>query len=88
MIVRDLKTRDELRESGQILDAEIFNTPNTHLQAAIIFGGLGRGFEEDRKTALTAYDKAMKLGRKNLDKNLSGSLDSSDRAVRTSFGVR
>ena len=88
MIVRDLKTRDEIRESGQVLDAEIFNTPNTHLQAAIIFGGLGRGFEDDRKVALGAYDKSMKLGRKNLDKNLSGKLDSTDRAVRTSFGVR
>lgn len=88
MIVRDLKTRNEIRESGQILDAEIFNTPNIHLQAAIIFGGLGRGFEEDRKSALSAYDKAMKLGRKNIDQCIDGKLKASDRVISSKFAKR
>lgn len=88
MIVRDLKTRNEIRESGQILDAEIFNTPNIHLQASIIFAGLGRGFEEDKKGAQAMYERAMNLSRKNLDKCIDGDLDGHDRHYRTEFASR
>ena len=88
MIVRDLKTRDEIRESGQILDAQIFNTPSIHQQAVIIFGGLGRGFEDDKKGAQSAYDKAMKLSKKNLDKWADARLTPSERVFSSTFAKR
>lgn len=88
-IVRDLKSRNMILESGQILDAESFNTANIHMQAAIIFAGLGgRGFEEDRKEAQKAYEKSMSLARKNIDRDTDGKLETSDRVWSTTFGSR
>ncbi len=87
-IIRDLKTRNIILEDGQVFDIFKFNVASIHKQASIIYGGLGRGYKDQIERSEKAYQKAMALGRLNIDKNADGTLRGRERTIRTEFATR
>ena len=88
VIIRDLKTRNIILEDGQVFDVAKFNVPSIHKQANIIYGGLGRGYQDQIERSEKAYQKAMSLGRMNIDKHADGRLSGRERSIRTEFATR
>jgi len=84
-IIRDLKTRNLIISSHQILDYEHFLEPAIHKVAEMIYCGLGKAYEENRKLAKTYYDNALKLNFFNVDRNADANLSESERSVSTSW---
>ena len=87
-IIRDLKTRNIIVEDGQVFDIQKFNVASIHKQAHLIYGGLGRGYQDQQDRSEKAYQKAMALGRLNIDKNADGRLRGRERLIRTEFATR
>lgn len=87
-IVRDLKTRNIIVEDGQIFDAAKFNMCSIHKQANMIYGGLGRGYQDQQDRTEKAYQDSMNLGRLNIDSDADGRLRGRERMIRTEFATR
>lgn len=87
-IIRDLKERNIILEDGQVFDISKFNVPSIHKQANLIYGGLGRGFQDQQDASEKAYQKAMSLARLNIDKAADGRLRGRERLIRTGFATR
>lgn len=88
VIIRDLKTRNIILEDGQVFDISKFNVASIHKQAHIIYGGLGRGYKDQQEASEKSYQKAMSLGRMNIDKHADGRLSGRERSIRTEFATR
>ena len=87
-IIRDLKTRNIIIEDGQIFDIAKFNICSIHKQANIIYGGLGRGYQDQQVASEKAYQGCMNLGRLNIDSNADGRLRGRERLITTGFAGR
>ena len=87
-IIRDLKERNIIIEDGQVFDVSKFNLCSIHKQANLIYGGLGRGYVDQQERSEKAYQKAMNLGRLNIDSNADGILRGRERLITTGFARR
>jgi hypothetical protein len=87
VIARELRNSQIIRDKNQILDDAIFNVPAIHRAAALIYGGLGRAYLEDKKEAEKEYRNAMKMKNFHIDLDADGSLAmaSPERSVSTGF---
>lgn len=75
MIVRDLITRQEIVSANQIVNWSDFTEASCHKVAEIIYIGLGRAFDENRKLAMLQYDQCMSKAHQGLDLNGDGRQD-------------
>ena len=74
-IIADLRRRNIIASSGQIMSHELFKTAAIHKTAELIFAGMGRSYDEDRKKARKYYDESMNMGGYfEVDKNATGDL--------------
>lgn len=87
-IIRDLKERNIILEDGQVFDVSKFNLCSIHKQANLIYGGLGRGYQDQQDRSEKAYQKAMNLGRLNIDSSGDGILRGRERMITTGFAGR
>lgn len=80
-ISEDLKTKEMIYSSDQILDPTAFELASVHKTAEIIYGALGDAFKDNRDRANVSYNKEMNKRYKNIDVTGDGDLSLEERGV-------
>ena len=78
-IISDIRQKNLAWSGNQIMNAEAFNLASVHKVAANIMLSFGDDYVTKRKTALEEYGKAMNLKIFEIDRNIDGRLDASER---------
>ena len=81
MIGRELRAKNILTTSDQILNSELFQIAAVHKTAEIIYGGMGSAYVADKTEALTQYQKAMNMQFRDLDYDGNARLTDTERRV-------
>lgn len=84
-IERDLKAKGIALSPNQILNWQIFSEASVHKVAEIIYSGLGRAYEENRKNAKAYYAEALGLTYFEIDQNKTGMIEDNERATGTGW---
>jgi len=85
IVIRDLKTRNIIRSTGQILDHDLFVIPTVHKSAELIYKALGRAYDEDRNKAREYYDEALNVKFYRVDQNFDANLSAKEKSRQTGF---
>lgn len=79
IIIRDLKRRQIIKSSEQVLNFELFKESSCHKVAELIYSGLGAGYTDLRLLARKYYDESMNKNYFNVDVNRDGNLSEGEK---------
>lgn len=82
-IIRDLKAAGSIKSGSQILDYEMFELAAVHKVAEIVYKGLGKAYDEERKSSRDQYVKAMGNKFMNLDYDADGNLSDVEKSTQS-----
>lgn len=88
VIVRDLISKQVVSSGNQIIQWEDYIESSCHKVAEIVYIGLGRAFDENRKLARQQYDAAMNRKHNGLDLDGDGKLSVTEKFIQTTGWMR
>jgi hypothetical protein len=88
IIVRDLQARQAIANANQILQWQDYIEASCHKVAEMVYIGLGRAFDENRKIAREQYDAAMNRKHNGLDLDGDGQLSTAEKFIQTTGWMR
>lgn len=88
VIIRELQRRGVIINRNQILNYHLFKDASVYKAAEIIYGGLGRAFDENRMLAQKYYKEAMNKNFMHIDNNLSGNLETEEKTKQQRYASR
>jgi len=87
-IIQELKRRNIIKGSGQILERDDFRLASIHKTAEIIYNAFGSARDEERGKAIKAFSIAIDGFIASIDNDRDGRSDSEEREETTAHGVR
>lgn len=79
-LIADLAEKAIIRSSGQILNYEKFEVASIHKVAEIIYMGLGKAYDKNRKTARGNYKDALNMQFFDVDKDRDARLSDDEKS--------
>lgn len=87
-IVRELRAKNIIKNSSQILNWELIKMASIHKVAEIAYRGFGRPYFDQMKQAAQDYKSAININFYDIDKSGNGSLEPGERGISASYGRR
>jgi hypothetical protein len=88
IIVRDLISKQVIASANQVIQWEDYIDASCHKVAEMVYIGLGRAFDENRKMARAQYDAAMNRKHNGLDLDGDGKLSITEKFIQTTGWMR